>query len=208
MKSRALANKLSAIVGETCGETLRFDPKQDYALPSAMTLREHFLFLIDILNTSTALLPRFVLSEFEQTLMVMFLQANRHNYSRLLEQTPRHCSPFQVDRAEAYIEANWRRAITLESLAEMSGVSAFSLFRSFKKTRGYSPMEFLNRVRLRHARELLLRPDASTTVAEIASTCGFADARRFESDYVLAFGESPFETLHPGKSRHPPPQGQ
>ena len=208
IKSRALANKMSAIVGKTCGETLRFDPKQNYALYAATTLRAHFFFLVDILNKSTALLPHFVLSEFEQTLMVMFLQANRHNYSQLLEQTPRHCSPMQVDRAEAYIEANWRRAITLESLADISGVSAFSLFRSFKNNRGYSPMEFLRRVRLRHARELLLGPDANTTVAEIASTCGFADARRFESDYVLAFGESPFETLNRGKNPHPSPHGQ
>ena len=132
--------------------------------------------------------------------MVMFLQANRHNYSQLLEQKPRHCASLQVDRAEAYIEANWRRAITLESLAEISGVSAFSLFRSFKNNRGYSPMEFLRRVRLRHARELLLRPDASTTVAETASSCGSADPRRFEGEYVLAFGKSPFEALDRGKN--------
>jgi len=91
---------------------LHFDPKQDYALHSATTLRTHFLCLIDIPNKSTALLPHFVLSEFEQTLVVMFLQANRHNYSQLLEQTPRHCSPIQVDRAEAYIEANWWRDYT------------------------------------------------------------------------------------------------
>ena len=204
IKSRALANKMSAIVGKTCGETLRFDPKQNYALYAATTLRAHFFFLVDILNRSTAPLPHFVLSEFEQTLMVMFLQANRHNCSQLLEQKPRHCASLQIDRAEAYIEANWRRAITLESLAEISGVSAFSLFRSFKNNRGYSPMEFLRRVRLRHAREFLLHPDASTTVAETASSCGFADARRFESDYVLAFGESPFAALGRGKSPPPP----
>ncbi len=208
IRSRALADKLSAIVGETCGETLRFDPKQDYELYAATTLRSHFLFLINILNKSAALLPHFVLPEFEQTLVVMFLQANRNNYSQLLEQKPRHCASWQIDRAEAYIEANWRRAITLENLAEMSGVSAFSLFRSFKKSRGYSPMEFLSRVRLGHARELLLRPDASTTVAEAASTCGFADARRFESDYVLAFGESPRETLNRGTNSYPPPYRQ
>ncbi|MGB7099878.1 MAG: AraC family transcriptional regulator [Xanthobacteraceae bacterium] len=203
IKSRALANKLSAIVGEACAETLRFNPRQDYALYAATTLRAHFFFLIDILNKSTAPLPQFVLSEFEQTLMVMFLQANRHNYSQLLEQKPRHCASWQVDRVEAYIEANWRRAITLESLADISGVSAFSLFRSFKNNRGYSPMEFLRRVRLRHARELLLGPDANTTVAEIASTCGFADPRRFEGEYVLAFGESPLEALDRGKNPQP-----
>ena len=81
--------------------------------------------------------------------------------------------------------------ITLEDLAQVSGVSAFSLFRSFKGSRGLSPMEFVNQVRLRRARELLLRPDDTTTIADIASACGFADTRCFESDYVRAFGEPP-----------------
>lgn len=148
-----------------------------------------------MLNASNGPLPPLVIAEFEQTLMLTFLLANRHNYSHRLERAPHHCAPSQIRRAEAYIEANWKVAITLEDLAAASGVSAFSLFRSFKKSRGLSPMEFANQVRLRHAREMLLRPDATATVAEIAAACGFADARRFEKDYVLAFGEPPLQTL-------------
>ena len=114
IKSRALANKMSAIVGKTCGKTLHFILNKIMRFLLRKTLRAHFFFLVDVLNKSTALIPHFVLSEFEQTLMVMFLHANRHNYTHLLEQAPRFCSPLQVHRAEAYIEANWRRAITLE----------------------------------------------------------------------------------------------
>jgi len=203
INSQALAKKLSSITGGSCGKTLRFYPRQNYALHSAKALREHFFFLVGILNDSTAPMPNLVLAEFEQALTVMFLHANHHNFSHLLEQAPPFVAPWQIDRAEAYIEANWKAPITLEDLSDVSGVSAFSLWRSFKKGRGLSPMEFASQGRLRRARELLLRPDDTTTVAEIASTCGFADTRCFESDYVRAFGEPPIATF--GRSKDPRP---
>jgi len=79
--------------------------------------------------------------------MVMFLYANRHNYSHLLEAQPPDSALSQIRHAEAYIDANAHRAITLEELAEVTGVSALSLFRSFKRHRGYSPLAFLSQVR-------------------------------------------------------------
>lgn len=203
IKAQALVRKLAAITGETCGDALHFNPRQDYALHSATALRDHFLFLVSMLDNSAAPIPGLVQTEFEQTLIVMFLHANRHDYSHLLEQAALSVAPWQVDRAEAYIEANWKQPITLEDLSAVSGVSAFSLCRSFKKSRGLSPMEFASGVRLRHARNMLLRPDDATTVAEIASTCGFADVRGFERDYLGVFAERPCATL--ARSRGPRP---
>jgi AraC-like protein len=152
MNPVALATKLSAIAGKFCREPLKFDPIQRNTHPAARALRSHFLFLVEQVSTSVAPLPKLVLDEFEQSLIVMFLHANRHNYSQLLEQTPPEVAPEQVRRAEEYIEANWQRAIMLEDLAQVAGVSAFSLFRSFKKSRGYSPMQFLAQVRSRRMR--------------------------------------------------------
>ena len=72
----------------------------------------------------------------------MFLHANRHNHSHLLERSAPDASARLVRRVEEYIEANWQRPITLEGLVALTGVSALSLFQSFKKYRGYSPMKF------------------------------------------------------------------
>jgi len=77
----------------------------------------------------------------------------------------------------------------------VAGVSALSLFRAFKKARGLSPMDFANAVRLRRARDMLRHPDGTTTVATVASACGYADIGRFEIDYAQAFGELPGQTL-------------
>lgn len=203
VSSAALRDKLAAIIGDTCADLLKFNPVQNYALPVANALRNEFLFLVDRISTSAAPLPGFVLAEFEQLLMSTFLLANRHNYSHLLERATPDTAPSQVRRAEEYIQANWQQAITLENLAAVTGVSAFSLFRSFRKSRGYSPMQFATRLRLSHARELLQRPQPATTVAEVAATCGFCDLVRFANDYMQAFSEQPWQTLSRGKGIGP-----
>ena len=198
----ALTDKLIALTGKSASQPLRFHATGGQARPAAKSLRDHFLFLVETMNTTAEPLAKWVLAEFEQTLMVMFLHANRHNYSHLLEEAPADSAPWQVRRAEAYIEANWQRAITLEDLAEVSGIGALALFRSFRKSRGYSPAEFLDRVRLDHARGLLRRSDTAT-VATVAASCGFADLGRFENAYSLAFGERPSETLSRGAGGRP-----
>jgi len=82
--------------------------------------------------------------------MTLFLSGHRHNYSHLLEREAADAAPWQVRRAEEYIVENAHRAISLEELAEVAGVSAFSLFAAFKKHRGYSPREFVARIRAKH----------------------------------------------------------
>lgn len=144
---RALAAKLAAIAGVPIREPLEFHPFRDDALPAAKALRNHFLSLVDCMGASDVPPPKLALMEFEQAMLVMFLHGNRHNYTDLLQQTPPESAPWQVRRAEEYIEANARRAITLEELAEVTGVSVLSLFRSFRQSRGYSPLEFATRLR-------------------------------------------------------------
>jgi hypothetical protein len=146
LHSASLIKKLSAITGTSVG-ALRFDPTPNVAQPAARILRDHFLFLVNKLSSTSAPLPPLVLAEFEQTLMTMFLHANQHNYSHLLERQPPDIALMQVRRAEEYIEANWDQPISLEDLAAVTGVSMLSLFRSFKQNRGYSSLEFVKRVR-------------------------------------------------------------
>ena len=196
--TRGVRDKLSAIIGRTIDGPLEFDPIMNGAHPAAKALRDHVVLLAKVVSESEVALPRLLLEEFEQTLIVMILHANRHNFSHLLQRAALGVASWQVQRAEEFIEANWRRPIQLEEIVKVTGASAFDLYRSFKKSRGYTPMQFADRLRLGHARELLQRPDAITTVAGAALACGFRDLGRFENDYVLAFGESPSLTLARG----------
>lgn len=203
VNAAALMSKLVAIAGALPGGPVKFHPVQNYAVATAKALRSHFLFLVCQLSKRAAPLPKPVLAEFEQMLIVMFLQANRHNYSQLLEQPSPDAALWQLRRAEDYIEASAEQPMTLEALADITGASALSLFRSFKKFRGIPLMEFANAVRLRHAYNLLRHPDAHATVTAVAAACGFADIGRFAQDYQRAFGEPPAQTLGRSGGRGP-----
>jgi transcriptional regulator GlxA family with amidase domain len=63
-------------------------------------------------------------------------------------------------------------------------------------------MMFVKRVRLRHARRMLLAPEPDTTVAKVALMCGFGNLGNFAKDYRDVFGELPSHTLRmaPGLS--------
>ena len=148
--AQALTAKLAALTGKPINKPLRMDPCADFARPVAQTLHEYLPLLIKTLSTADAPLPNWWIAQTEQFLMTMYLFAHRHNYSELLQQEPPDAAAWQVRRAEEYIEANCRRPVSLEELAEVSGVSAFGLFRAFKRLRGYSPSEFALQLRSRH----------------------------------------------------------
>jgi hypothetical protein len=151
--ARALTEKLSALTGVPIGEPLRMSPQQDFRHPAAQILQRYLPLLVDTLNEGQAPFPDWWIAQTEQFLMTLFLCGHRHNYSHLLEgMEVQDAAPREVRQAENYIEANWQQAITLERLAEITEVSAFSLFSSFRKHRGYSPLEFAARLRSRYRR--------------------------------------------------------
>jgi len=191
----AMMAKLNAFIGESFDAPLKMHLTQHPDEHLARCLREHVMLLVRYLD-SPSLPPPLLLTEYEQTLMVMYLHVNQHNYSGLLKKQPQDVVAWQVHRAEEYFEANWDKPITLEALSAETNVGIRSLLRSFWKARGYSAKEFLKQVRLRHARRMLQHAEASTTVTNVAFACGFADLRRFEKAYFQAFGEWPAETIN------------
>lgn len=147
IKPQALAAKLAAITGQPIAAPLKFYPIPDDGHPAARALRNNFLFLVEMVSASAGPVPQRVLAEFEELLVVMFLYAHRHNHSHLLRAAGSDVASWQVKQAEEYLEANAHRAVSLEELADVSGVSALSLYRSFRRSRGYSPREFITRLR-------------------------------------------------------------
>ena len=113
------------------------------------------------------------------------------------------CCPvaWQVRRAEAYIETHWDQPITIRALARATAASSRSIFQHFKSSRGQSPMSFVKQVRLRHAKEMLERPDPARSVTQTAIACGFGNLGHFAGDYFKYFGERPSDTLRRAKGQ-------
>lgn len=147
IEKNALTQKLVAMTGVTVIESLRMEPQIDTNRPAAKILYQYLPLLVDTLSTALPPFPPWWVSQTEQLLMVMFLCSHQHNYSHLLDQEASDAALWQVRRVEDYIEANWKQPIAVKDIAEVAGVSEFSLFRAFKKIRGYSPLDFVARVR-------------------------------------------------------------
>lgn len=79
--------------------------------------------------------------------------------------------------AVSFMESDFSSKITLEVLAKKCLQSVTSFRRTFKSVYAVSPMEYLLRIRMSHAKALLKHTDLS--VKEIAAECGYADTEHF-----------------------------
>lgn len=191
----ALTRKLTVLIGRPIDPALEMAPQSDTDPRLRAAQLRLLRFLAQELDQTAERLPDAAFAELEEAVLVTFLMANEHNYSKWLQGTPRAAAPWQVRRAVDYIEQHWDQPITIEALADASGTTARSLFYLFQRTHGVSPMVYVNRVRLRYARSMLSNPTPATTVTSVGFACGFSNLGHFARKYHQAFGEKPSETL-------------
>ena len=94
-----------------------------------------------------------------------------------------------VKRAVAYLNEGYRGSIARWKLAEAVNVSEDYLSRIFRRELGLTPWEYLTRLRVRKAKELLKRDSAG--VAGVAESVGFSDQAYFCRVFKKATGMSP-----------------
>ena len=88
-----------------------------------------------------------------------------------------------------YLERNLTGDCSVDSLAEMCNLSASSFRRIFLKTKGMSPVEYRNRLRIRKATELL--KSGNCTVGETAEQVGIPDIQYFGKLFKRYTGMNP-----------------
>ena len=193
--ARALQTKLATLVDRPAIGNIEFLPPDTSENPRVQRLRRLVSILASELDCEEGDTPDLALVEFEQVLMISFLTANAHNYSHLLEDRSPSAAPWQVRVVEEYLAAHWSRPITIEALAEATGVGIRSMFKTFRDARGCSPMSFLKHTRLQHARRMLQASDEGTSVTGVGFSCGFDSLGHFAREYREAFSELPSATL-------------
>jgi AraC-like DNA-binding protein/ligand-binding sensor protein len=99
----------------------------------------------------------------------------------------RHASALR--KAERYIWENYTRKISLQEIAEASGLSAPYFSTIFKDEMGENLSSYLNRLRVEKASRMLLETDQ--TLSEIAGACGFEDQSWFSKIFKSYTGMSP-----------------
>ncbi|HEY0899734.1 MAG TPA: helix-turn-helix transcriptional regulator [Sphingobacteriaceae bacterium] len=99
--------------------------------------------------------------------------------------------------AKDFILSNYHSKLTLEEIAGVACLSKNHLLRSFRQAYNISPYQFLIRVRLERARDLLETGDYQ--VKDIAATVGFDCTSSFISFFKKTYSHTP--ARYPGGSR-------
>ena len=90
-----------------------------------------------------------------------------------------------------YIDIHYMNNLYLDQIAEVMETSPKYFSSYFKKTFGINYVEYLNKVRLSRARELLAQTNLS--VAEIGEKTGYLNSSTFTTTFKKYFGISPSE---------------
>ncbi len=88
-----------------------------------------------------------------------------------------------------FIEENYMKVSTVEQVAEACGISPVYVSRLFKRYSATGAYQFLLRLRMNHAADLLMKH--GLLVREVADSLGFADAFQFSRAFKRVYGVAP-----------------
>ncbi|WP_022850829.1 GlxA family transcriptional regulator [Limisalsivibrio acetivorans] len=95
----------------------------------------------------------------------------------------------EVLKIQNWLEKNFRNPISVDLLADKAAMTRRTFERRFKNATGYSPLRYIQRIRIEHAKQLLEK--GGTTFDEITYTVGYEDSSTFGKIFKLATGLSP-----------------
>ena len=99
----------------------------------------------------------------------------------------------RIGVAISWIRHNFSQQIRVEALAEMAALSVSAFHRHFKAVTALSPLQYQKRIRLLHARSLLISGQGSAT--SIAFAVGYESPNQFSREYARLFGLPPSRDL-------------
>jgi AraC-like DNA-binding protein len=98
----------------------------------------------------------------------------------------------QVKQAIRYLSYQFAKQISIDELSRSLGYHRTHLSKMFKQYTGQSPMQFLLKVRMERAKELL-SSQVHLSIDQVASSVGYSDSLYFSKQFRRTFGLSPTE---------------
>ncbi len=90
--------------------------------------------------------------------------------------------------AQRYLHDHIATQVRLRPVADICGVSAFRLIRSFQRVVGVSPYAYFVQLRVNRAQAMLCQ---GATISEVVYSCGFSDQSHFTRTFKRAIGVPP-----------------
>ena len=98
-------------------------------------------------------------------------------------------SELRVKALIAELPENCSQQWTLADMAAHCGIQRTQLSKLFQRLTGSTPMEYLFRIRMEHAKMLLRETD--TKIIDIAFACGYGSSQYFANTFKHAVGTTP-----------------
>ncbi len=107
--------------------------------------------------------------------------------SNPLNQRNREQYESRMEKAIQFMTRNLAGDVNLEMAAREAGFSPFHFHRIFTAITGETPQDFLTRIRMKHAANILVKSPA-VSITEIAFACGYSSASAFARSFKRYFG--------------------
>ena len=123
--------------------------------------------------------------------LCLFLDELIQSSSTRRESRSSQLKDFYIQEAVTYIQQNYHRDLTVEEIADVCKLNRSYFSRLFKETVGSTPQEFLIRLRLSNAAELMRT--TADTIGDIALHCGYPNQLHFSQAFKKHYGLPPRE---------------
>jgi transcriptional regulator GlxA family with amidase domain len=110
-----------------------------------------------------------------------------------------------VAKALAYMRQHQTERLNLGTVAKEARLSPYYFCKLFRRTMGMTFTEYLTRLRLERAKDLLMSP--TMPVGDIATTAGFGSIPHFNRAFKRYTGATPtaYRSSHSGTTQLPAP---
>ena len=130
----------------------------------------------------------------EGILKELFLRVLQQDDSDILYAlTMKNTNLSRIDKALKHIHANFAQAMNVDELSFLVNMSPSSFHRAFNEVTASSPIQYIKKIRLNRARELML--DGNFRVNEAAMEVGYESSTQFSREFKRYYGSSPSEYI-------------
>ena len=96
-----------------------------------------------------------------------------------------------MEKAKEYIRQNYQKDLTLDEVSKVVDISPYYFSKLFKQETGENFIEYLTKVRMKNAEELL--KDSDYSIKEICAASGYSDPNYFSRIFKKYEGVTPSE---------------
>ncbi len=186
---RAYVENLSAISEEKTGLAQCFE--KDISIIKLNMQERHFVetLLGSMEKEYTTRNPGYK-TYIKSLLVQLLIFMNRHSdLPEEADTTYINASHKTISEITTYINTHYSEDISLASISKKFFISPYHLSRTFKKTTGFSFIEYLNGIRIKEAQNLMRKDDIH--IGEIAERVGYNSTTHFGRIFKSITGTSP-----------------